>query len=109
MLREAAYGASPTGRRLQRSFLFPALIFESIACSLDLRRLLAQAGPATKDEPFPVRFNDKRLGVFRPACRKNFIGPPAHGDALENFLELALGIDVDRFFTDDPKGNTRFA
>src|SRR5207253_4826865 len=108
-LRIEVHSTPPRPRSGRRLLLFPKFIFESIACSLDLRRLLAQAGSATKDEPFPVRFNDKRLGMFRPGRRKNFIGRPAHGDALQNFLELAFGIDVDRFFPDALKGSTRFA
>src|SRR5439155_321764 len=36
--------------------------------------------------------------MFRPRRRKHFIGRPAHGDALQNLLKLAFGIDVDRSF-----------
>src|SRR6266853_6237194 len=92
-----------------RLLLSPKLIFKSIACCLNLRRLFAQAGPATKDKPFPARFNDKGLGMFRPRRRKHFIGRPAHGDALQNFLELTFGVNVDRFFSHLLEGRARFA
>ena len=47
--------------------------------------------------------------MFRARRRKHFISRPAHGDALQNFLKLALGIDVDRFFSHLLEGSTRFA
>ena len=89
--------------------LFPQFILKSIAGSLDFRCLFAQAGSATKDEPFPARLNDKGFGMFRPGCRKNFVGRSPHGDALQNFLELALGIDIDRFFSHLIECSPRFA
>ena len=47
--------------------------------------------------------------MFRPRRRKHFIGRPGHGDALQNFLKLAFGIDVDWFFSHLLEGPTRLA
>ena len=47
--------------------------------------------------------------MFGTSCRNHLIDRPAHGDALQNLLELAFGINVDRRFAHILKGGPSFA
>src|SRR6516162_7328751 len=53
-----------------------------------------------KDNAFPNRLHDKRFLVLRSALRKQFVNRTARRNALQQFLQMALRINIDRFLRD---------
>src|SRR5689334_21455809 len=90
-------------------FFLPNLAFQRVLCGFDFGGLFARTRPASESASFPSYFYDERFRVFRSCRRNHFIRRSVHGDALQNLLELAFGINVDRCFTHMLKSSMSFA
>ncbi len=61
-----------------------------------LRLLFAPAGSLPERHPFPHYSHDKRLFVFGTALRNQFINRAARRNCLQQFLQMAFRVNVDR-------------
>src|SRR6266571_3331070 len=81
-------------------WLLPALELHRFERSCSFGLLFTAATAPAKDDPLPNSLHNKGLVVFGSALRKQLVNGATGRNALQKFLQLALGIDVHRLRDD---------
>ena len=84
--------------RVRITAFLPAFHFQRFKRSRGLRLFFAATGALAKNNSLPNNLRGKHLFMFRPALRNQFIHRTVRRNALQQFLEVAFRVDVDRLF-----------
>src|SRR5207245_9519441 len=72
--------------------LFPALQFHRFLCRRCLRLLLASTVTFSENDSLPDCLDDESFVMFRSGLRKDFINGAPRRNALQQFLQMPLGL-----------------
>src|SRR5207245_11044323 len=78
--------------------VFPALHLHRFFAVRRLLLFFASTTTFPENDSFPDRLHHKSFVVLRSGLGKDFINGAPRRDALQQFLQITLGIDIDRFF-----------